>query len=235
MPGVSFDSVGPGASAATATSPPLTWTHTPAGALSAVLVGAAVGFGTQGIDSAGACSYGGAAMTPLGFLYIFNGGFGGYIEIFGLASPPAGPQTVIYTPATTSAILTLIGGSLAYDGTALATAAAFGTPAPTVTPAFAGTGSAPVTGTSAANMVAAVFASGAGGQAVTAGTLRYLANLSSAPRAGNSMAADTPSAAGTVTISGSWTASFWGAIAVEIIAGSAPAAPAGLLAAASMP
>lgn len=232
---VAFDSVGPGSAGATATSSPLSWTHTPVGAPSAVLVGVATGFGTQGTDAVGACSYGGAVMTPLAFLYIFNGGFGGYLELFGLASPAAGPQTVDYVPDTTSAILTLIGGSLAYTGTAAVTAAAFGTPAPTVTPAFAGTGSAPVAGTSAANMAAAIFASGGGGQAITAGTLRYLNNLSSAPRAGNSMGADTPSAAGTVTISGSWTSSFWGAVAVEILAGSAPAAPAGLLAAASMP
>lgn len=216
---VAFDSVGPGASGATATGSPLSWTHTPAGAPGAVLVGAAVGFGTQGVDSVGACTYGGAAMTPLGFLYVFNGGFGGYIEIFGLASPAAGPQAVVYTPNTTSAILTLIGGSLAYAGTAATTAAAFGVPVLTTTPAFAGVGSVAVAGTAAANMVAGVFASGGGGQAITAGTLRYLNNLSSAPRAGNSMGADTPSAAGTVTISGSWTASFWGAIAVEIIAG----------------
>lgn len=224
---VAFDAVGPSSSGAASASSPDTWTHTPAGTPSAVLAGAAVGYTTAGTDSNGGCTYGGTAMTWLARVYVLNASFGGYIEIFGLASPPSGAQTVSYTPATTSALASLVGGSLSYTGTAATTAAAFGTPVVSTPATFGSSGSISVTGTSASNRVAAIFASGGGTQAITAGTLRWLDNYSSATSAGAAMGADIVSAAGSVTLSGTWSFNYWGAIAVEVLAGSAPPAAAG--------
>jgi hypothetical protein len=144
-----------------------------------------------------------------------NNSTGGYIEVFGLASPASGAQTVAYTSGYSGSPNGLIGGSLAYTGTGTTTATAFGTPATTFGQNTSG--SVSVTGASASNRVAGFFCDGTGSQAVTAGTQRYLHNLNTNSGAGNSFGADIVSAAGTVTISGSWTNDWWGAVGVEVL------------------
>lgn len=224
--GVIFDSVGPSSSGATVTSgKTLSWTHTPVRAATVVLAAVAAGISVSGIDSHGSCTYGGMTMTWLGWVHSGNAN-NGYAELFGLAAPPPGPQSVAYTATTTGTVSSLIGGSLAYTGSGNTTGTAFGTPAAAF--GTSATGSVSVTGSAVTNMIAGCFASGTGSQVVTAGTLRWARNLNATSEAGNSFGSDISSAAGVVTLSGSWTSDLWGAVAVEVLASTGVTVVAGV-------
>jgi hypothetical protein len=92
---VAYDAV----SNTTAVSVPagLSWTHTPVGTPTAVVVWLS-SEGTN--DPATACTYGGTSMTQI--TSVSSNGGNQNMVCFGLASPPAGAQTVLGTFANTS-------------------------------------------------------------------------------------------------------------------------------------
>jgi hypothetical protein len=184
----------------------------------AVLVGIALGNNTSDAGFTVTATYGGTAMTSLAKVHA-NNGVNGFIQVFGLAGPLSGPQAVAASVAGGTPG-SLCGGSLAYLGTGLTGATAFGTPGTAFSSGNAATGSVGITGTGASNMVAAFAADGSGGESVTSGGLRYLNDQTSSAGggAGNTFAADKVSAgSGTVSVTWSQTSDWWGAAAVELL------------------
>lgn len=227
---VAFDAVGPSSagsgtnSGGGVTTLSSSWTHTPAGTPSAVVVGVAAG--TNGSDATVVITvtYGGTSMTSLGIAHS-NNSTSGFVQVFGLASPAAGPQTVAVsgTGFPVGNGCSLACGSVSYTGTGSTNGSAFGAVTQTFSSGTQTSGTVSVTGTSTSNRVFAAVCDGSGGETVTTGTSRYLLDETEANggAAGNTFGADTASAAGSVSIGWNQTNDWWGAVAVEVTTGAA--------------
>lgn len=218
---VALDTVSPSSSGQTTFSGSngATWTHTPSGAPTAVLV--AMTAGASQASSNGTCTYNGVSMTHLGLVNVdaIDGtDNAGYLELFGLANPPSGAQTVLFTGGP-PALVSILGVSLGYTGTGTTAGTAFGTPG--TSGGNGSSGAVSVTGVSSSNRVFAAFGSGTSNTSFSPGTQRYFNNINSFTGCGNGMGGDTASSAGTVTVTGLWSGDFWAAIAVELLAGGA--------------
>ena len=220
---VAFDAVGPGATGQTSASSPISWTHTPAGTPTVVLVAvnvAMTGAGTA--PNAGTATYGGTPMTSLGQAQSNSVWTYGYIEVFALANPGAGAKAVSVTPSPNAGTVTgYVGGSITWTGTGTTAVTAYGA-AKLTNQGNAGTATATHAGTSTDNRVAVFAGDGSGGETVTAGTQRWKQNyLVGNTSTGCSLGIDIASAAGTVTVTWTQTADYYGAITVELLAAAA--------------
>lgn len=208
---VTFDAVGPSSSGSY--SAPVSWTHTPVGTPTVVFVQVAVG-----ADGA-TCSvtYGGTSMVSLGKVH--SGGLtAGFEQLFALAGPAAGAQTVTVT-LTSGTGSTVSASSLSYKGSGTTAGTAYGTPVTASSPSSATSGSISLTGASTSNMVVAGVCTGSGGETASGGdTRRSVTDVDSSTAAGCSASFDKASASGTVTINWTMASDAWGAVAVEILA-----------------
>jgi hypothetical protein len=182
----------------------LSWTHTPAGTPTAVVVGI-----VTTTPTVVALTYGGVAMT---LIQSAAPGSAVRVEQWGLANPPAGPQTVA---ATISANGSISGMALTFTGSGTTFGTAFGQaanasqpsdPAPSVT----------VTGVSAGSITADCV-SADGGAFLSAPNQTQQINSNHAFQ-GFKFGAQTATATGSVTLS--WTSDqrSWASCGVEILA-----------------
>lgn len=111
-----FDAVANGTQGVVANNGTSSWTHTPVGAPSAVLV-VMSGFCTNNTVTTTA-TYGGAAMTQLAAVtnYGFDGTAYESIWLFGILNPASGAQTVAVTFASSSASYQTTPTSVSYTG-----------------------------------------------------------------------------------------------------------------------
>lgn len=221
---VAFDAVGPssaGASSSASTS--LTWSHTCTGSNRALLVGVAMGKGTDtGISTT--ATYNGVAMTSLGVIHT-GGGTAGYVQLFGLANPASGANTVAITAAGGTPG-TLAGGSV--SGTGVDQTTPFGTPVTVASPGAGTSISASVTGTTSGNMVVSVVADGSGGETATTGTKRWNVFVDANSGAGSAAMSTIAAPGGTQAMSWTINNDFLGEIAVEVLAAGASSGAATL-------
>ena len=219
---VAVDAVQPGATGAQGTHP-LSWTHTPVGTPTAVIVGVVEQNGdpTDLITGIVSATYGGTAMTRLGGVGSNNSTSGGVV-LFGLLAPAPGPQTVVATVAAGSSLLisgsiSLVGAISGFDTAVIA----FGDNS---------SGSSPPRAT-VPNMVSGdlaidVSADGALGFSGIGclGTLLWGRDVDGATAAGNGMQ-QSYTGTGSITVGSTPTGhDWWSLVAVRVIAsGGAPA------------
>jgi hypothetical protein len=213
---VAYDATGPSSSGAKAANVnTLSWSHTVgSGSNRALVAGVAVGDNNPS-DSGCALTVkdGTTAMTALKTVHTDNQTHG-YEEVFGLANPPTGAQTIT---ATTSGCAgghpaELTGGSMSFTG--VSQSAPFGTPAS----AFGSGTAVSVTAASTSSDMLAGFV--ANGSAITSATSpstsRFIANLDNNTAAGNSAGATSPSTGSNVTMAWTVANDWWAAIAVQL-------------------
>lgn len=223
---VTFDAAGPGATAASSATSPLTWSHVDAAQVTAFL-----NFATTFSGSASditADSYGGNAATLLAFQ--LSGGVGhvgGGISLYSLASPPTGSNTVS---------VSFTGGNDTIGASVSATGSSgLGTPA-TSFATGASSVSVTVSGTTTGGLivVCACYGGGAGGGAfsgtngVTIKSAKTGSVGSAADNAVIGIVASTGGGANQVVgFSNTGGTDNWGIIAVELLPapGAAPFAP----------
>lgn len=210
-----YDSVGPSSSGVTGfTITTGSWTHTPSGSLSHVVVILAAGVATSDATCTTTVTYGGVAMTSKSKIHT-GGGTAGYVEMFSLdvaGGLLGGAQTVAVTRAGGTGTVTVTGASIGVTGGGTISVGGTGS----ATSATASTGAVTVpTGGIAVNG----FASGQNFISVSGGsTSRFTDNNNSNTGAGNSTGT-TATASGTFTATVS-TSDFVGAISLVITDGS---------------
>lgn len=162
-------------------------------------------------------------MTSLGKVHTNNTTVG-YIQVFGISGVTAGSASLVATAS--SAPSDMNGGSLSFTGVSP------GTPFGTVSAAssgYSGAATATVTSSVSGNFVAGFMASGQGiTSASSPATSRFIENFQGGggAGAGNSAGATSPSTGSAVTMTWALTSDYWGAIAVEVLAGAAGQATA---------
>lgn len=210
---VAFDAAGGGVNSATS---PLTWTHTPVGTPTAIIVGA-TSFATNA-NTVTAVTYGGVSMASLGYIASGSGGTHGGIALYYLASGiPAGAQTVSVTSTGGG---DTIGGSVSFTGssghgTAVTANSASGANSQTVV----------VSSTTAGGMIATVCCfggdtSGSSFSGTNSVTVRYQDNASTNSSSDNSAGGTVASAGGNQTVgfsNASVGTDDWGIVAVELL------------------
>lgn len=219
---VAFDAVGPSAAGASSLgSTSLTWSHTCTGSDRCLIVGVALSPTASDAGFATTATYNGVAMTSIGLVHS-AGNTSGYVQMFRLAGPATGANTVAVT-ATGGTPDALSGGSVSFTGVDQTTpvGTAFTANSPGVNAIVI---SASVTGTVSGNFVVSTICDGSGGEVATTGTLRWSRFSSSASAAGSAAMSTIAAPGGTQAMS--WTAnSDWlGEVAVEVLA--VAAAPA---------
>jgi hypothetical protein len=186
--GVNYDATGAGASSQNSAAS-LSWSHTGASNITAVVVAFAVG--SVGIGSytgwARSVTYGGVPMTSLGVRDVDNGTHG-FIELFGLLNPLNGTQTVVAS-ATKAATTpnSLIANSVSYTNVSAFSAIDITDSGGLVAAASADVVSTPI------HMVFAAIAAGSNLSAPNQ-TQRYLKNVNTSDTAGNMLIQDAPGA-----------------------------------------
>jgi hypothetical protein len=214
---VAFDAVGPSSSgsytASVATGASATWTHVLGASANAITVSVAVGNSSTATTTI-VVKVGSTTMTALGKALSDNTTNSGYVQLFGLISPPTGSQTITVTlTGTTSSIA---GGSVSFTG-----AGSFGTAATNYGYTAAPTVS--ITPTASGNMITAGWCSGSTGT-ITAGTgdtLRWSHSGNNNSGAGNG-GQETYPTVGTaaVNMTAAVPKDYWGIVAAEVQAGS---------------
>lgn len=209
---VAFDSVGPSSAGTSSSTTPLTWTHTPSGTPTAVVIGGTSFSGASNLISA--VTYGGASCSLLSFVSAgSNGGMAAYIK----SSPAAGAQTV---SETFSGAADTIGGSMSFTGSS-----GNGT-AVTATSTGASSLSVSVPSTTTGGMIAAAAAYGGGtGSGTFSGTnsvtVRYALNGGTSSQADNSAGGTVPSTGGGASQSAGFSNTAgvddWSLVAVELL------------------
>ncbi|HEY9413617.1 MAG TPA: hypothetical protein VIQ30_02555 [Pseudonocardia sp.] len=207
-----FDAVGPSSAGATQSSgTSLTWSHTCTGTNLLLVVGVAIGAGTDSMTTS--VTYNGVAMTSAIKVHAGNS-TSGYIQFFYLLNPATGAHTVA---VTLTAAATISAGSVSYTGVDQTT------PFGTFASAFSGsTGTAvsvAVPSTTSGNPVIDAMAQGSGSNATVGGgqTLRWQRATNGASRGGCGAQSTETSAGGTTTMS--YTLPFadhWAIVAAEI-------------------
>ena len=219
---VTFDAVGPSSAMASSATASISWTHTPVGTPTEVVVYLSVSTAAAFTMSFTTVTYGGNAMTLAKSQEAGGSGFGfGGNFCYKLASPPSGAQTVAATCSVTptdhlyGVSVSVTGGGGGF-GTAVS---GFGGPAVT-------TGSIAVTGTTTGGLCIAGACDGSGVESPTAGTQRWLLDLFGPTAASNNIGLSLASAGGGASTTLSWTqaSDAYGVIGIEILpAGGAPA------------
>lgn len=214
---VAYDAVGPSGGAGQAsTTASITWSHASVGTsgLAGVVAVAQDASTTTNAAYTLTATWGGSSMTSLGRVASANTTTYGYIQLFGLISPPTGTQTVTVTCSGTPPHL--IGGSISFTG-----AGSFGT----AVTAFGTSTSASVTvtGTSTTNMYVAGFCGGQslGTTPTSPLTKRWLKNVSTVNGAGNGASGTAPGTAAAQALAWPLTSNAWGAVGVEVQAATA--------------
>jgi hypothetical protein len=188
----------------------LSWTHTVSGTNPALLVETAVG----GDSCVLTAKDGTTTLTRLATVHD-NNQTAGYQAVWGLAAPPAGANAITVTATGCSSTHELTGGSLSFTGASQS--APFGAP---VTAAGSGAISVTTAGSTTGNMIAGFASNGAPiNSATSPATSRYIANQDSNTAAGNSAGATRPATGSGVTMAWSSQSDWWGATAVEVLAG----------------
>jgi len=221
---VAYDNVGPSASGQTATTgTTLSWSHDvlASGAGSNNVLFALVAIGSNLTDAAYTVSvtYGGSAMTQVGPYVHANNATTGFISLWKIAlGSTSGTQTVaVTTGGTTSGDIDLSGGSISFSGADQTTIC--NSPYLAMGTADGTSSSVTVSANTSGNMIAAFQGCGSGGQAISSGTSRFIANIgSSGMGACSSSAGATAAATGSpVTVSWTQTSDGWSAMAVEVL------------------
>jgi len=219
---VAYDATGPSASGAVAngTVTSLSWSHTCGASATTLIAGISVDASPDTAITVTA-TYGGAAMTSLARRES-GGQTAGFVQVFYTTAPATGANTVAVTLAGGSAPQ-VSGGSVSFTG-----ASALGTPVSSDSAgATVTTCSVAVPTASASSMVFAAQCCGSGGQAVTAGTSRWIYGSGYANAAGASAGATAAGTGGSVTVSWSQLSDWMAVIGVEVQAAAAPSATAG--------
>ena len=208
---VAVDAVGPSsAGTGTANTTSISWSHTCTGTNLLLVVGVGVGLGLASTTTS--ATYNGVTMSSAGKVYSDNQ-TDGYVEMFYLAAPATGSNTVA---VTCSVAKDLTGGSVSFTGVDQST------PVTNATTVF-GNGTAPsVSVTSAAgNMVVDAAVCGSAFSSSDQ-TLQWNKNLNGNSGAGNS-AQSTATGASSVTMSYTTSSDWWGIVGANIVAASASA------------
>ena len=214
-PGVTFDAVGPSSAGAgqAGTATPFTWQHICSGANRVLLVGVVVS-GADGTVSTTA-TYNGVACASIAKRYS-NDGTAGYAELFALAGPAIGTNTVSVA-VTGSAWLGLECGSVSFNGADQTTPVAHSASA-AGNSASASVAVASAVGNMTCDLVCCGQSIGASNQ-----TSRWLLNRSGESAAGNGAQA-TAAGAASVTMTRTVPSDWWAIIAADIQAAAAAAA-----------
>lgn len=202
----------------------LSWSHTVAGSDIAVLAGVAVDGSPDTMTCTATCN--GSGMTSLGKVHA-GGSTAGYLEVFGISGVTAGSASLVATASTTVTDINVC--SLSFTGAS--PAVPFGTAG--TASGNTGTATASTAGSTTGNFVAGFMATGTGITSATApATSRVINNYrgNAGNAAGDSAAATSPSTGSAVTMAWTITSDFWAAVAVEVLAGGAGQAFAGLAA-----
>lgn len=219
-----YDAVGPSATCQVSTvKTAFTWTHTPVGTPTNIIVCLTVGLSgaaTGALGSFASVSYGGQAMSLLGSSASGNSTWGG-IFFYGLSSGiSAGPQTVsvgAYTSPGTSTFNQTIGASVSFTA-----GAGFGT-----FQSANGSSTAlslAIPGTVTGGLCFTGFCSGTGIGTVTSPSVERLKQNHDNSSTGNMAGATNTSLSGSTTLSYPSTADFWSAVGIEILpSGAGPA------------
>jgi hypothetical protein len=203
---VAFDAVGPAGGAGAASGSPISWTHICAASATLLLVGVSYDDFTFSTVTLSA-TYNGVAMTSLGAVNS-NNNTAGFIQLFALASPSTGSNTVTVT-RTSGSVAGMLGGSMSYTGS---------TGVPTATTAAGSSTTPSITVTSNVGDMAAAFMCDGQGFTAANQTLRYRRNDNTVTASGNIQGEDAAGAA-SVTLTGTTaTSDWWGAIGVNIAA-----------------
>ncbi len=205
---VTFDAVGPNSSGTSVTiNTSLTWSHSCSGSNGLLVVGVSVGAGQNGTSTT--ATYNGVSMTSAGRVFS-NNQQDGYVEMFYLVAPSTGSNTVAIT---CSQSLTMIGGSVSFNGVDQST------PVSNITSAFGSASPVSLSVTSAAgNMVVDAVCTGTG---VTSSdqTQRWLRNDNGTTAAGNA-AQSTADGAASVNMGYTITSDWWGMMGMSVNASS---------------
>ena len=222
---VAFDAVGPSSSGQVSTTTSISWTHTPAGTPTSVLVYFMVGLAGPGVSLStfSGVTYGSASLSLLSTQESGGTGTGyGGIFCFGTSSPPSGAQTVSATYGSSSGLQQIIGISVSATGST-----GFGTPVPAYS-ASSASGSLAVTGTTAGGLCVIGICDGSGGESLTgpAGVAQQWKNdYNGTSTSGNVIGGTVASPGGTATFAWSQTSDAYGAIGVEVRAPSSTPGP----------
>ncbi len=210
---VAFDAVGPSSAGTAASGTSLSWSHTCTGSNLVLVVGVAIGIIGDSGKSASA-TYNGVAMTSAGVVHS-GAGTDGFVQMFYLAGPATGANTVAIT--ITGGSVDITGGSVSFTGAHqttplinIATNTGVGT-----------TASVSVTNASG-NMVVDALCDGAGVNAGSGTTERWHKDSNSNSAAGNA-GQSTSSSTGTVNMTYDLNSDSWGIIGASVQA--APSTP----------
>jgi hypothetical protein len=211
---VAFDAVGPSATAAKVSSATtLTWNHTVGASGTYLLVGATC---DQAVDAGFSMTakYNTVAMTPLGSAVHAGATNQGFLQVWGMASPPTGSALAVLITAAGGTPTDLNGGSLSFSaaGPVSATQSATGN---------SGVQSLSFSPTVSGNVVAAFC--GCGSALTPSGSFTSRFNGGTAGGAGCGWVAGSTLASTGSAMTPSWTSSsdFWAVIAVEVQAAGA--------------
>lgn len=221
---VAFDAVGPAGGGGKNTtngtnSSPFTWTHTPVGTPTDVLIGVSTGGGSA--NTVTGVTYGGVTCSLVGS-WVESGltqAAGGQ-ALYWCSAPPAGAQTVSVSYTGT---FTMIGGSISFTGGG----GGLGTSVSANPTSTSSSISASVSNTTTGGMIGCVTCFGGGsGSGTFSGTnsvtVRYADVVNTISAAGNSCGGTVASTGGgasqTVGFSNTKTDN-WGFIAVEVLPG----------------
>jgi hypothetical protein len=210
-PGVGYDGVS-GAGEANVSA--LTWTHkVGTGNDRALLVAAAVGTSDDTGCSA-VVTDDGTKMSELATIHTDNK-HAGYLDIWGLANPPPGADTIdiMVRGCSAGTPLELSGGAESFTG--VSQGDPFG-PARTAN-GDGGTASATVATASPNDLVASFIADGSGDESPQSpATTRFVKDVGLSSGAGNSAGATSPATGSSVTVTWSMYSDYWGEGVVDI-------------------
>jgi hypothetical protein len=203
---VSFDAAASGGNTGSRS---LSWTQAVSGSSRAIEVGVTVGGdSTQTVT----VKDGTTSMTALTGKLNSNNATSGFLQVFGLANPPAGTNTITVTVSGGSVPDAVTGGSISYDG--VSQTSPFGT-AKTLT----GAGIDPsitTTGSTSGDMESGFLSDGSAVASATSGTSRYIVDEDNNTAAGNGAGATAASTGSNVTFTWSDTDDWWAAATVEV-------------------
>jgi len=211
---VAFDAVGPSSAGVGFTTSPGTWTHVNNG--NGIVVGCTVFTGSS--DTVTGVTYGGVALTKIGFVSDTAGG----VSFWGLIGPtcPTGSNTV--SVAVSDGTNNHNAGSISVSA-----AGSFGTPVTGQTASNTTSLAVTVNGTVADGLIVSVAAHGNSGTwGFTGGTVQWSHNGTSGSGADNGAGGTIASAGGNQTVT--WTNSTsdaWAVVAVEILPAGASGPP----------
>jgi hypothetical protein len=225
---VAYDNVGPSATAATNTAGSATWTTfsvswshtvTASGSNLALFVGAIFSPTNGSMSATLAATYNGVTMQSAGTVLPDNQSGVGFAQLFYLANPATGTNTVqvtaTYVSGTRATGDGLIGGSVSFTGVSQTT------PEQNFITNYGSGSSGSVSVTSSSSdMTLSTLVSGTYGTTTSTNTLRWSGGGVGA-QAGCNAAQATAAGASSVSMGFSFSSDWWGIIGVDIVAAGA--------------